>query len=93
MICIKCKNDKNFKVIAKDETKKGIYCSDCGKWIKWGSAREVEEIELKEFNKINKVIELLDTIDCAMVTVMSDEELIREIYGLTKEIRTVLEEM
>lgn len=50
---IKCKDCKSENVFILDKGQhKGIYCEDCGAWIKWSSK--------KEYNlyKISKVKEL-----------------------------------
>jgi len=47
----KCGNDKDFSVIIKD-SQKGLYCNDCGKWIKWLSKEDINLCKIKGYKFI-----------------------------------------
>lgn len=53
--CPECHGDK--VVISHGKTHTGVYCSACGKWIKWASKKEVGELSRAEkiVREINNV--------------------------------------
>jgi len=53
IICNKCNGTSAF--ITKTNTQTGLYCSKCGKWIKWLGKEELRLYERKlELNKIEE---------------------------------------
>jgi len=79
-ICSKCSG--TFTFIKKNNTQTGLYCSKCGKWIKWLGKEELRLFERKlELNKIN--LDVFMVIEEPEVEIsllqFSDEELLNEI--------------
>lgn len=65
-VCSKCNG--TFTFIKNNSTQTGLYCSKCGKWIKWLSKEEIRLYENK--------MELDSTSDLSNFT---NEELLNEI--------------
>ena len=79
-VCNKCSG--TFTFIKKNNTQTGLYCSKCGKWIKWLGKEELRLFERKlELNKIN--LDVFMVIEEPEVEIsllqFSDEELLNEI--------------
>lgn len=51
--CKKCGSTDLF--IKDNGTQTGLYCSDCGKWIKWLGKEELRLVE-RQINERNKII-------------------------------------
>lgn len=61
----KCKCGREDFFFANKGNQKGIYCSYCGKWIKWADKDE-QNLELKQepvLDKIRNEIEEVETYD------------------------------
>lgn len=61
----KCKCGREDFFFANKGNQKGIYCSYCGKWIKWADKDE-QNLELKQepvLDKIRNEIEEIETYD------------------------------
>lgn len=50
--CDKCNSEKLFVEI--QGTRKGLYCSKCGKWLKWINKDEFQVAKVKHYEIINK---------------------------------------
>ena len=75
-VCSKCNG--TFTFIKKNNTQTGLYCSRCGKWIKWLSKEKIRLYERQmEVNKNNEVIE--DEEVEISLSQFSNKELIEEI--------------
>lgn len=55
----KCGNKNNFFVETKGN-QKGIYCSDCGKWVKWATKDEIRLLEHRESCGLKSTIQYID---------------------------------
>lgn len=62
--CKKC-NSVNLCVEVKGNHN-GLYCSDCGAWIKWLSKDELRIFEHNKFKQENKINEYPSCINCDM---------------------------
>jgi len=72
-VCNKCNG--TFTFIKKNNTQTGLYCSDCGKWIKWLGKEEIRLYERQlEMDKMGEE-EILEN----SLLQFSDEELLDEI--------------
>ena len=75
-VCSKCNGISTF--IKKNNTQTGLYCSDCGKWIKWLGKEEIRLYERQlELSKI-EVEEEEEVLENNLLQ-FSDEELLDEI--------------
>jgi len=75
-ICSKCNGTYTF--IKKNNTQTGLYCSKCGKWIKWLGKEEIRLYERQlELSKI-EVEEEEEVLENNLLQ-FSDEELLDEI--------------
>jgi len=72
-VCSKCNG--TFIFIKKNNTQTGLYCSDCGKWVKWLGKEELRLYERQlEMDKMGEE-EILEN----SLLQFSDEELLDEI--------------
>jgi len=79
-ICSKCNG--TFTFIKKNNTQTGLYCSKCGKWIKWLGKEEIRLYERKlEMDKIKSevIMEVEEPEIEISLSQFSNEELIDEI--------------
>jgi len=79
-ICNKCNSTDLFT--KEKGTSVGLYCSDCGRWIKWLGKEELRLFErYTEMNKINLdvVMEVEEPEEEISLSIFSDEELLNEI--------------
>ena len=79
-ICSKCNGTLTF--IKKTNTQTGLYCSKCGKWIKWLGKEEIRLYERKlEMDKIKSevIMEVEEPEIEISLSQFSNEELIEEI--------------
>ena len=79
-ICSKCNG--TFTFIKKNNTQTGLYCSDCGKWIKWLGKEEIRLYEKKlEMDKMKSevVMEVEEHEIEISLSQFSNEELIEGI--------------
>jgi len=74
-VCSKCSG--TFTFIKKNNTQTGLYCSDCGKWVKWLGKEEIRLYERKL--EIDKIREGEEEILENSLLQFSDEELLEEI--------------
>jgi len=76
-VCSKCNGTSTF--IKKNNTQTGLYCSDCGKWIKWLGKEEIRLYERQlEMDKMGEKIEEEEKLENSLLQ-FSDEELLDEI--------------
>lgn len=64
---IECKRCGSKKVFTEEKgSQTGIYCSECGKWIKWGTKEEIRLIHhtsssnLSDKEKLGRIENILD---------------------------------
>jgi len=79
-ICSKCNG--TFTFIKKNNTQTGLYCSDCGKWIKWLGKEEIRLYERQlEIDKMKSevIMEVEEHEIEISLSQFSNEELIDEI--------------
>lgn len=64
----KCKCGHNDFFFADKGSQKGIYCSYCGKWLKWADKDE-QNLRMKQVSVLDKiryeVLEYIDDLDIA----------------------------
>lgn len=83
MFCKKC-GSVSVRMDSKG-TQIGLYCKDCGQWIKWVSKKDVEEVE--QYIKLNE--ELLEGIT---VEEASKLEVIETTFvNKNKDIKNIIE--
>lgn len=70
--CPKCKSRDVF--INKSGNNTGLYCGDCGAWIKWLNKDElrIANIQIKN-NKANRISDVLKSLSNCSVEEMSNE--------------------
>lgn len=73
--CPKCKSANVFT--KKNGNQVGLYCGDCGKWIKWLTK---EEVRLYELQLNEKIYDNTEKIQCASCGYLGEEN---EWYGIT----------
>ena len=79
-ICSKCNG--TFTFIKKNNTQTGLFCADCGKWVKWLGKEELRLYERKlEIDKMKSevVMEVEEPEIEISLSQFSNEELIEEI--------------
>ena len=79
-ICSKCNGTYTF--IKKNNTQTGLYCSKCGKWIKWLGKEEIRLYERQlEMDKMKSevIMEVEEPEIEISLSQFSNEELIEEI--------------
>jgi len=50
--CNKCNSQKLFVEI--QGTRRGLYCGECGAWLKWITKQELQVCKFKNYKIINK---------------------------------------
>lgn len=70
--CAKCKSRDVF--INKSRNNTGLYCGDCGAWIKWLNKDElrIANIQIKN-NEANRISDVLKSLSNCSVEEMSNE--------------------
>ena len=77
-VCSKCNG--TFTFIKKNNTQTGLFCADCGKWVKWLGKEELRLYERKlEMVKSEVIMETEEPEIEISLSQFSNEELIEEI--------------
>ena len=70
--CLKCGSKNTF--IKPNGNSIGLYCGDCGKWIKWLSKEEVRIYEEQQKQKVDISDNKIKGIQCAACGFLDDEK-------------------
>lgn len=82
MICSYCKSDSIF--LKETEDKTGVYCRNCGRWLKWVESAEKEKIK-KEIDRQKREVKIDGTdVDRMMENLRGYK---KKYAALTEEIR------
>ena len=86
--CKKCGSTKVFIDTKGNQT--GIYCSDCGKWIKWATK---DEIRLIEHNSISNAKLTVDVIAELQEKITTQREIICNLNAMNDELQAKLDKI
>ena len=82
----KCKCGHNDFFFADKGNQKGIYCSYCGKWLKWAD-RDEQNLIMKQESALDKIKTEIITRDRNIKAVRSDEHC----FFTTEEILEIID--
>ncbi len=86
--CKKCGSTKAFTDTKGNQT--GIYCSDCGKWIKWATK---DEIRLIEHNSTSNAKLTVDTIAELQNEIATQREVICNLNAMNDKLQAKLDKI
>lgn len=86
--CKKCGSTKVFTDTKGSQT--GIYCSDCGKWIKWATKNE---IRLIEHNSTSDAKLTVDTIAGLQEEIATQREVICNLTSMNDELQAKVDKI